>query len=55
MNVVLTGSVYQDYGYASRGKKLYGSRTGKRTARENLIAARRDRELLARNFDSEKC
>ncbi len=47
MNVVLTGSVHQDYGYAKRGKKLYGSRTGKRTARENLIAARRDRELLA--------
>ena len=39
--------VYQDYGYALRGKKIYGSRTGKRTARENLIAARRNRELLA--------
>ena len=39
--------VYQDYGYAKRGKKIYGSRTGKRTARENLIAARRDKELLA--------
>ena len=33
--------------YAKHGKKLYGSRTGKRTARENLIAARRNRELLA--------
>ena len=39
--------VYQDYGYAKRGSKIYGSRTGKRTARENLIAARPDRELLA--------
>ena len=39
--------MYQDYGYAKRGKKIYGSRTGKRTARENLIAARRDKELLA--------
>jgi transposase len=39
--------VYQDYGYAKRGKKLYGSRTGKRTTRENLVAARRGRELLA--------
>lgn len=39
--------MYQDYGYAKRGQKIYGSRTGKRTARENLIAARRDRELLA--------
>lgn len=39
--------VYQDYGYAKRGKKIYGSRTGKRTPRENLIAARRGRELLA--------
>ena len=39
--------VYQDYGYAKRGKKLYDSRTGKRTARENLVAARRNRELLA--------
>lgn len=38
---------YQDYGYAKRGKKLYGSRIGKRTAREYLIAARRNRELLA--------
>ena len=37
----------QDYGYAKRDQKLYGSRTGKRTARENLIAARRNRELLA--------
>ncbi|MEM9509408.1 MAG: transposase [Cyanobacteria bacterium P01_E01_bin.35] len=39
--------MYQDYGYAKLGKKIYGSRTGKRTARENLIAARRNRELLA--------
>ena len=39
--------MYQDYGYAKRGKKIYGSRTGKRTARENLIAARQGRELLA--------
>lgn len=39
--------VYQDFGYAKRGTKLYGSRTGKRTARENLIAARRKKELLA--------
>ena len=39
--------LYQDYGYAKRGKKIYGSRTGKRTPRENLIAARRSRELLA--------
>lgn len=39
--------VYQDYGYAKRGKKIYGSRTGKQTPRENLIAARRGRELLS--------
>ena len=47
--------IYQDYGYAKRGKKIYGSRTGKRTARENLIAARPDRELLAEDVDSGKC
>ena len=39
--------IYQDYGYAKRGKKLDGSRTENRAARENLIAARRNRELLA--------
>ena len=39
--------VYQDYGYAKRGKKLYGLRTGKRTARVNLVAARRNKDLLA--------
>ena len=47
MNVVRDNRVYQDYGYAKRGKKIDGSRTGKRTPRENLIAARRGRELLA--------
>lgn len=47
MNVAHDNRVYQNYGYAKRGQKIYGSRTGKRTARENLIAARQGRELLA--------
>lgn len=47
MNVASDNRVYQDFGYAKRGKKLYGSRTGKRTARENLIAAKREKELLS--------
>lgn len=35
------------YGWAKKGQKLYGEITGKREARQNLIAARRGNQLLA--------
>ena len=35
------------HGWSARGKRLYGERTGKRQARENLIAARFGSQLLA--------
>ena len=39
--------VSSTHGWAKKGKKLYREVTGKREARENLIAARRGQELLA--------
>jgi transposase len=35
------------YVWAKRGQQLYGEVTGKREARQNLIAARRGKEILA--------
>ena len=35
------------YVWAKRGQQLYGEVTGKRKARQNLIAARRGKEILA--------
>lgn len=38
-----------EYGWSERGKKLYGEKSGKRKARENLVAARRKgkKDLIA--------
>jgi transposase len=35
------------YGWTKRGQKIYGEITGKRAARQNLMAARRRNQMLA--------
>ncbi len=39
--------VYRRYGWSQRGQKLYGERTGKREVRENLLAARQGKQIVA--------